>query len=224
MKVVLLLGGAVIDSMRGGDVSLAVDYSKVIGQIIETGHRVSVVAGGGRLARELIEAAERLGASPAIMDLIGIEITRVNAMLIASALGDLAVRKIPRSYEEFMLLYESGKVVVTGGMAPGQSTDAVAAVISELTQADLMVKATGVDGVIVEGERGPLVVDRVSYEEMEEIIRRFRFYPGRYDLMDPVALRVLRRSGIKCVILNGLKPTLILRALGGEGVGTVVGD
>jgi len=224
MRVVLLLGGAVIDSVKSGDVSLAKEYSRIIEKIVRRGHRISIVVGGGKLAREFIEVAEKLGAPPAIMDLMGIEITRINAMLIASALGDLAVRKIPRSYEEFMLLYESGKVVVAGGMAPGQSTDAVAAVISELTQADLMVKATGVDGVLVEGEKGPYVVDQMSYEELEDLIRRFRFYPGKYDLMDLVAVRVLKRSGIKCVILNGLKPTLILRAVGGEDVGTVVGD
>ncbi len=224
MKFTLLLGGVVFDAALGDQPDILSEYAKIIRRVRDEGHEVSVVTGGGKLARVGIERARNLGANKSLQDEVGISATRLHALLMISALGGCAYPTVPTTYEEFRRYHEGGKVVVSGGMVPGQSTDAVAAVITEMIGGDLMIKGTGVDGVReirADGTLGGLI-PRISYERLEDLLRRYEQSPGRYELLDLVALKVLRRSGIKLIIYNGLRPSDLERILGGENVGTVV--
>lgn len=201
------------------------ELCRVIRELVEGGCRLAVVVGGGGLARRYIEAARRVGVSEALLDSIGIEASRLNALLVASGLGDLAYPSVPRSFEDFLRAWASGRVVVMGGLQPGQSTSAVSALVAEAIGAKLLVNAASVDGVY---DKDPRVhrdarrLEEVTVAELRRILSGQSKEAGGYELMDQVSLSVVERSGIRVVITYGGDPRNIARAVRGERVGTVV--
>ncbi len=199
-------------------------YAKVI-KVFSRGNQLVVVTGGGSIARKSIATARELGASETVCDQIGIHVSRLNARLLASALEGAVFPEIPESIEDLTRSAMSGLVVVMGGLQPGQSTNAVAALAAEALHADLLVNATDVDGVYSADPRKSSVakrLDEVTSEEMMAILSRGGFRAGEYELMDLVALQIIRRSRIPVIIMDGRDPSNVEKALCGKRIGTRV--
>ena len=145
MKAVVKLGGALFQ--RDPDVDALRSMGKALSSFAGEGNQLVTVAGGGQNARVYIDVARKLGADESTCDLLGISVTRANAELFRLALGGVAVTKIPTMLLELNHYVGPGKVVVLGGLQPGQSTNAVAALAAEITRADFLVNATDVQGV-----------------------------------------------------------------------------
>ncbi|MEM4502126.1 MAG: UMP kinase, partial [Ignisphaera sp.] len=115
------------------------------------------------------------------------------------------------------------RVVVLGGLQPGQSTAAVAAIVAEILGIRRILYATDVDGIY---DRDPKVyrdarkLDIVSLDELPKVLSQ-RFEAGGYELLDPLAISIIRRSCIEVTVFNGLHPYNVYRALEGS-VGTKV--
>ena len=111
------------------------EYAKVL---LEIQARVQpvIVSGGGIIARHYVNLARSLGADESSLDEMGIEISRLNAKLLSAALGDSVYPVIPSNLEEISIACQSGKIIVSGGLHPGQSTNATAALICEKIKAD----------------------------------------------------------------------------------------
>ncbi len=222
--VVVKISGRIISPQNIG---LVKEYSRIIGSHHARGARIAVVVGGGATARTYIEAARSLGCSEAVLDIIGIDASRLNARLLIAGLGGNAHPLVPHNLAEFLQYWESGKIVVAGGFQPGQSTNAVAAVIAEAIGAERLVNATLVDGIYDKDpskHRDAKLLERLSYRELREILQTSQTsLAGAYELFDPVALNVAERSGIKLVFINGWNPENLAKALRGEKVGTLVG-
>lgn len=201
-KVVVKITGKVFDGDRG--VGALASISSLVSRKAEEGYRFALVVGGGRRAREYIDLGRRLGLNEGLLDVVGIEVSRVNALLLSSLLGPRAYLPVPRSIDEFMEAWTSGKVVVLGGLQPGQSTNAVAAVIAELVGADLLVNATDVEGIYDSNPRvnpQAKLLREVHVKVLEELLSD-RELAGLYELFDRVALNVVRRSRIPLVFLS----------------------
>jgi len=143
MIFVYSLGGSIL---AGRDAKSLQEYAQALKELANE-HQIFVVVGGGRIAREYIEKARALGASEAFCDMIGIGATKLNSALLVAALGDAAPQEIPDSYAQAACLARPGRIVVMGGLAAGQTTDAVSALLAEYVHADKLVVATSVDGV-----------------------------------------------------------------------------
>src|SRR5207245_5900050 len=125
MRAVVKLGGALF--RRDPDVTALKEMGKVLGGFVAEGNQLVLVAGGGENARTYISAARKLGAEESTCDLLGIQITRANAELLRLALGSIASSKIPAAFSDVPHCVGSGKTVVMGGLQPGPSASAVAA-------------------------------------------------------------------------------------------------
>ncbi|PHP45579.1 hypothetical protein B6V01_003395 [Methanosarcinales archaeon ex4572_44] len=82
MTVVISIGGSVL--VEDLDHERVLKYASVIKDVIKEmapSEKVFIVTGGGKVAREYINAARRFGASEVACDFIGIEVTRLNASL-----------------------------------------------------------------------------------------------------------------------------------------------
>ena len=223
MRVVVKLGGHAFPLKV--DAEGLAGFVRAFRKLRAMGHELVVVAGGGAGARYYIKAARGLGANEAVCDQFGIEVAKLNAELLVAGLGEDAYPVVPARLEEFRVAFESGKIVVLGGLLPGQSTDAVAALISELVGADMMVKATDTEGVFTaDPKRDPKAkkLEKVSYGELENIVSGKSVKAGGYELLDLVALRILERSRISLRVVDGRDPRNIERAIKGEKVGTLV--
>jgi uridylate kinase len=220
LKAVLKLGGFIFHSEPSGMKIAA--YAKVIKSFGRKNQMV-VVTGGGPIARKYINAARELGASEAVCDQIGIYVSRLNARVLAAGLGPSVFPDVPERFEDLGAFAGSGLTVVMGGLQPGQSTNAVAALAAEVIGAELMVNATDVDGVYTaDPHKHPNAkkLDEVTPEELARILATGGVKAGEYALMDPVAIQIIRRSRIPVIVMNGRDPSSIEKALRGANVGT----
>jgi len=223
--VVLSLGGSVlVPSLEGHFIG---EYAAALRHLSER-CRLFVVCGGGGEARRYIGVARDLGIDQGTADEAGIGVTRLNAMLLAGALGDAAHPRVAMSYTGALEAACSGRIVVLGGITPAQTTDAVAAVIAERAGADLIVNATSVDGIYSADprkDRSAVRHERLTARELLEIIADNRMDAGANTVIDLVAAKVLERSGIPALVIDGTDPLRLIQALEkGEYVGTLISE
>lgn len=220
MKVVIKLSGSLFDS----DVSEIVRLANLIKKLAQDGIRLVLVAGGGNEARKFIERGRFLGLDESTLDDMGIQVARLNAMLIIGGLGEVAYPNVPTTLKELSSAFETGKVIVLGGLHPGQSTNAVAALVAERIGADLFINATDVEGVY---DKDPnlypdaKLLSEIRLKELEKILRDKSARAGTYELLDPIALRILERSKLNCIIIK-CTPEMIEKAIKGKKVGTKI--
>lgn len=223
MRVAVKIGGFVFSS--GPRAETIIPYARVLARLHEEGHRLVVVAGGGEEARRYIGVARKLGASEYACDILGIAASRMNSLLLIAALGDLAYPVPPDTIGEVQQASQLNKIIVVGGMQPGQSTNAVAALCAEALGADILVNATNVDGVYTADPDEDLEAKR--FEEIDtgsllSIVIRGAMGAGSYELFDPVAIKIVERSRIPTRIVDGRIPENIVKAVRGDPVGTLV--
>jgi uridylate kinase len=223
MRLVIRVGGSVVASPFNP--SLLNAYAELLLNLKEQGHVVAAVVGGGSLSRELIKTAKAMGLNEAAQDEVAISVSRLTAQLMTLKLGDYGARTVPTNVEDAAQLVKQGRIVVMGGLKPGMTTDTVASLLAERVGVDLLVKATDVDGVFTKDpkkHKDAKKIDRLSYNDLSEFLEKKSHEAGIHQVIDPEAVRILRRSGIKTVVVNGFKPENVLAAVKGRRVGTVI--
>ena len=224
MNIVVKIGGHLISTRDGINIDLFERYSKLFSEIYDGG-RWCIVVGGGEEARRYVRAARSLGVNESICDLIAVKVTRINALLLASLLGERAIQKIPESLEELIQYSSRGRIVVMGGLQPGQSTIAVSALAAEAINADKLIVATDVDGIYTDDPKlnpDARLLEEVTLSQLMKIVEKTSHKAGEYKLIDMVAYKVLSRSHIQTIYLNGMDPENVRRAIMGERVGTLI--
>jgi len=224
LNIVVKIGGHLISTRDGINVDLFKRYSRLFSEIYDGG-RWCIVVGGGEEARRYVKAARSLGVNESICDLIAVKVTRINALLLASLLGERAIQKIPESLEELIQYSSRGKIVVMGGLQPGQSTIAVSALAAEAINADKLIVATDVDGIYTDDPKlnpDARLLEEVTLSQLMKIVEKTSHKAGEYKLIDMVAYKVLSRSHIQTIYLNGMDPENVRRAIMGERVGTLI--
>jgi len=220
MKIVLSLGGSVL--------SLNAERIKSFADILEkvaNDHKVFVVVGGGKIARDYINTAKSLGADNTFCDYLGIGVTRLNAMLLISALKS-APKIVPEDFKTAYELSIKHDIVVMGGTFPGHTTDATAALLAEFVGADLLLNATSVDGVYSDDPKlnpNAKKFDKIKVDNLIEIVAKAEAKAGGSFVMDLLALKIIQRSRIKTIVFLG-EPENIEKAIRGDfkGIGTLI--
>ena len=232
MKVAISLGGSLLTG-KSEDEFVKLDparfskYAQVIRGLHNDGHQLMVVCGGGKPARYFIDIAKTIGASPEVLDYLGIKSSHINALLFMAALGNIAEQ--PTVYEtpgERFDGREPGKVWIGGGHKPGTSTDYRTVAFAEAMGADLVINATDIDGVY---DKNPKThpdakkLPELTFEQLETIIKdNTRQAPGEYGLFDLAAIKKSLETRIPVAIVDGTDPQEITRAVNGTHSGSTV--
>ncbi len=223
MRVIVSIGGSVLAPDLDPD---RVDaHADVIDGLVDDGHEVAAVVGGGGVARRYIRTARSLGASEYDLDALGIDVTRLNARLLIAALEHPATPEPAESHGEARASLRRGEVAVMGGTIPGHTTDAVAALLAEMAGADLLVYATSVPGVFSadpEENANAERYDRLSAGKLVDVISSIETAAGSNAPVDLLAAKIIERSGLRAVVLDGSKPARIAAAVAGDADGTEV--
>ncbi|MCC6012891.1 MAG: UMP kinase [Candidatus Verstraetearchaeota archaeon] len=200
-------------------------YAEVIKKIKNMGYMPYVVVGGGIPARYYINLARAHGADESTCDYIGISIANINARIFINALGEEACQFVPTNFKELDEAISTGKIVVMGGLQPGQSTTAVSSILAERTNSKLFIITTNIDGIYTKDPKkdpNAKKYDTITADELIKILESQGIKAGEYDLLDPVALKIIKRSKIITKVIDGREPINILKAVIGEKIGTTI--
>jgi len=223
MRIVVRVGGSVVASPPNP--ALISKYADLLKDLRKQGHEVVAVVGGGALARDFIRIAGELELDEAKRDWAAIHVSRLFAQLFVMRLGEAGCGIVPVSLDEAFSCLEQGKIVVMGGLKPGMTTDAVAAMVGERMKADLLVKASDVDGVFTKDPKkhsDAKKIDELRFKDLMRLFEENRHKAGIHQILDPEAVKILRKGEMKMVVVNGFKPENILLAVKGEKVGTTI--
>lgn len=180
------------------------EYAQVLLDI-QTKVQPVVVSGGGIIARHYVNLARSLGSDESSLDEMGIEISRLNAMLLSAALDDCVYPVIPSNLEEISIACQSGKIIISGGLHPGQSTNATAALICEKIKADRFLNATDVDGIYDSDPKKNAkakMFKEITIRKCLDLLNNESTQAGNYELMDIVAMKVIERSKIPTYVIK----------------------
>lgn len=223
MRLVLRVGGSIIASPA--DPALIRKYADLLKDLKRQGHEVAVVVGGGALAREFISVAKDLGLDQSAQDEVAISVSRIFAQLFLQKLGESGCEAVPLTIEDCVKCLREGKVAVMGGLRPGMTTDTVAALIVEQIDADLFVKATDQEGIYNKDPRkyGDAVkLEHLSFEDLSDVFTENKHKAGIHQVLDPEAVKILKRERVRVIVVNGFRPENILATVKGKKVGTLI--
>jgi uridylate kinase len=224
MRVVISIGGSVL--APGLEADRIQQFAEALHDLDGEGCELGTVVGGGGVARDYIGTARELAANEFQLDEIGIDVTRINARLLIAAMGYGVQRTPPTTYQDAGEAVRQGDTVVMGGVTPGQTTDAVAAALAEYVDAELLVFATSADGVY---DADPNAVDdaekydKLTPTELVDVIAPMSRDAGSSAPVDLLAAKLIERSGIRTVVMDGTDPQQVVDAvLTGDHTGTDV--
>lgn len=209
------------------DTSYITELAEMLTRIART-TKLFVVVGGGRIARYYIKLGRDLGADESYLDDVGIEVTRLNARMLITALGELANHTPAKNFDEAITASKNHEIVVMGGTHPGHTTDAVSAMLGERVGAVRLINATSVDGVYTEDPKKNPDAKRlpvVSFDELIRICLQVEGGAGPNVVFDPLGAKIIGRSGIETRVVHGRDLKELEKAiLGQEFHGTIVSD
>jgi len=223
MKIVISLGGSLLTKELTPENFKK--YADVLKRLKKQGHKLVVVVGGGKVCREYRDIAKKFTSDNILLDWIGIQATHLNALTLISALEKnthpVSLRTVQEVKENF-----NDKILVCGGNVPGSSTGYDAVLFAEAINADLLIKASDIDGVYSADpdlDSNAKKYDRLTHEEFLKIIEQNPQTPGEYRLFDLKATKLIKKNKIKTVFIDGTDSEEIMRAVEGKHSGTVVG-
>ena len=184
---------------------------------------IVIVCGGGLPARKYINSVRFFNGSEALCDTFGIEISRINAKLLIACFQDYAYPQVPKTLEELSVALLFNKIIVMGGLQPGQSTTSVASEVAELIQADNLIVLTDVEGIYNKDPKrftDAQLLKKINYDQLQEIIldlgKDDQAAAGEYRIFDSVSLQILKRSEINAMIMSGTNLNNFIRFWDGE--------
>jgi uridylate kinase len=229
-RILLKLGGESIASSNGSgiDATQALQVAGRIKEVRELGVDVAIVIGAGNLWRGKIGL--EMGMDQATADYMGMLGTVMNALALMDALEhqgvvtrvmtSIEMRTVAEPYIRRRAIrhLEKGRVVIFGGGTgnPYFSTDTAAALRAMEIDADVLIKATKVDGVYdSDPKKNPNAIkfDELTY--IETINRRL-------EVMDPTSITMCMEHKLPILVLNLWDIGALKKALLGEKVGTIV--
>jgi uridylate kinase len=230
-RVLLKISGEALigEQTFGIDVNVSQSVAEEIKQVHELGVQVAVVVGGGNIFRGISKSAGKMDRSSA--DYIGMLATVMNAVVLQDALENLGVNTrvlsaidIPQLAEPFIRRrairhLEKGRIVIfaAGTGNPFFSTDSAAALRAAEIKADVILKATKVDGVYsADPMKDPTATrfDCITYLEVLE---------KQLKVMDSSAISLCMDNNLPIIVFNMKQSGNIARVLtAGSDIGTRV--
>lgn len=214
MKIVVKVGGSVSIGEKGPDFSYTSRLLPALKQLKKK-NQLIIAIGGGQLTRAYGKSIEKFGLSNREKELIYIELISANVRFLASALKMKPIFSLDN--------IKSGTNGVIGGISPGRSTDANAAIVAKRIGADVFIKMTNVDGVYDRDPnkfRGAKKIEKMEFSELAKLAPKGK--PNKYGVLDKLAVETLATAKIKTIIINGKDPKNLLKAVRGKKIGTLI--
>jgi uridylate kinase len=230
-RVLLKLSGeAFADPMIGYgiDPDTVQRVAREVAEASNGGIEIAIVVGGGNIFRGVSQQAK--GMDPANADYMGMLATVINALALRDALehagavtrvqSAITMQQLAEPYIRLRAIrhLEKGRVVVfaAGTGNPFFTTDTTAALRAVEVGADVLLKASKVDGIYsADPKLDPTANKLQELTYMEFLSQELR-------VMDATAVTMCREHDVPIIVFDMTTPGNILRAVSGEPIGTVV--
>jgi uridylate kinase len=227
-RVLLKLSGEALMGRQGYGIDPAIVQSIAsdVAEVVATGTQLAIVVGGGNIFRGLKGSAA--GMDRATADYVGMLATVMNAITLQDGLeragvptrvqSAISMQEVAEPYIRRRAIrhLEKGRVVIfaAGCGNPFFTTDTTAALRAAEINADVVFKATKVDGVY---DKDPaLHADAVRFESLTFM----DVLSGELEVMDGTAIALCKDNSIPIVVFDLFGRGNISRAVGGEPIGT----
>jgi uridylate kinase len=231
-RILLKLSGESLagEGAYGIDPAVVSGIANEIRDVHDRGCHISIVVGGGNIFRGL-KAAE-LGMERSTADYMGMLATVLNSLALQDALEKLDVatrvlsaldiREVAEPYirRRATRHLEKGRVVIfaAGTGNPYFTTDTAASLRAMEVGAELLMKATRVDGVYTADPEKDPSATRYAFLTYKQVLN------DGLRVMDATAISLCMEHRLPIIVFDGTKPGNILRAVMGEEIGTLVGE
>jgi len=229
-RILLKISGEALrgKERHGIDVDALHDLAREISDSLKSRVQMAIVVGGGNIWRGLSKDAQ--GIDRVTADYMGMLATVINSLALQDALEKMKVPTRVQSAIEISKLaepyirrravrhLEKGRVVIFAGGTgnPYFSTDTTAALRAVEIDADILLKATQVDGVYSADPRTNPKAKRLTELTSMEAIRK------RLGVMDTTAFSLCMDNKLPIVVFNLYRKGNIRRVVSGEQVGTLI--
>ena len=199
-----------------------------VAEVVSMGVQLAIVIGGGNIFRGVAPGAQ--GMDRATADYMGMMATVMNALALQDALkhrgvdarvqSALNIEQVVEPYirPKALRYLEEGKVVVfaAGTGNPFFTTDTAASLRGAEIGAEIVLKATKVDGIYSADPNKDSSATRYNRISFDEVINR------RLEVMDATAFALCRDQKLPIRVFSINKPGALKRAVSGEDEGTLV--
>lgn len=225
--ICISLGGSIISRRNGINVSYVRKFIQLI-KDYENVYKFIIAVGGGYATRLYIKSSRQIITNKAVLDEIGIAITRINAMIVKDMLSDFDVYpNVVTNLDELKAAWKTNKILVLGGLIPGVTTDTAAILACEVTNSKLVINVSR-DSYFYSkppGAKGAKKLEKLSHNEMIRIAtERDQREPGSNFVFDLQAAKLSKRSNIEVRFVNDDINQLRLAMLNGKHAGSTVKD
>jgi len=227
--IVISLGGSLIVPKEINS-SFISDFKKTIENLIEEGYRFVIVTGGGRIARNYIEAAAKVGdIDNEEKDWLGVHATRMNAHFIKTVFKKYAhprINKNPRTKENLKKEFKDDeKIMIAAGWRPGWSTDYVATILAERFEAKKLINLSNITYLY---NQDPNIspdakkIKETNWDNLRKIVGN-KWDPGMNAPFDPIASKLAQKNNLEVVIIGGKNLKNLEKCLDGKAFeGTII--
>ena len=229
-RVLLKLSGEALMGDKGFGIDPAVikQMAQEVKNVINMEVELAIVVGGGNIFRGM--AASASGMDRATADYMGMLATVMNSLALADAMRQagmtarvmsaIAIEQIVEPYvrPKALQYLEEGKIVVfaAGTGNPFFTTDTAAALRGSEIGAEIVLKATKVDGVYSADPKKDPLASRYASISFDEAISR------HLEVMDATAFALCRDQKLPIKVFSITKPGALMRVIMGEDEGTLV--
>ena len=200
--IILSLGGSLIVP-DGIDIGFLKQFKKTIEKYIKKNYRFVIYCGGGRLARNLQNAASKAAKlSNQDLDWIGIYATRLNALLLWYVFKNNVSGPIVANPHQKIKFKKS--IIIAAGWKPGWSTDYDAVLIAKNLGINQVINMSNVDYVYDKDpkkHRDAKRIDNIKWAGFARLVSQ-KWKAGMNVPFDPVAAREAQKSGMKASIIG----------------------
>ena len=202
-RIVVSVGGSLIVP-DGIDTGFLARFKALILEKVQRGFTFSIIAGGGKTARQYQEAANAVTPlSRHDLDWIGIHSTRLNAQLLRNIFVGYAHPQVIKN--PTVDLEADEPIIIAAGWQPGCSTDYDAILMAKNLGATRLVNLSNIDYVYDSDPRknpGAKKIEKISWAEFRKLIPE-EWHPGLSSPFDPVAAKEAGALGIEVAIIHG---------------------
>jgi uridylate kinase len=229
-RVLLKISGEALmgDQEYGIDSALVHRLAKQMAHVVHQGTQLAIVVGGGNIFRGLAGAAQ--GMDRGTGDYMGMLATVMNALALQDAieksgvntrvLSAISMRQVAEPFipRRAVRHLEKGRVIIfaAGTGNPFFTTDTAAALRSVEIGADLIMKATKVDGIYTADPVKDPTAQRFEFLTYMEVLER------QLRVMDSTAISLCMENKMPIFVFDMTKDENIVKAMRGEAVGTMV--